>query len=87
MQDYQSECASLKEEILSKRAIITQRDRKLQTFINEINEANKTIQELKNTITDKDFRISLIQSKVMEKKSESDTINAAMDKIKRMNLV
>jgi chromosome segregation ATPase len=87
VQDYQTESASLKEEILSKRAIITQRDKKLNTFINEINEANKTIQELKNTITDKDFRISLIQSKVMEKKKENDTSQAAMDKIKRMNLV
>lgn len=82
--NYQAEAGSLKEELLSHKAIITQRDGRLKQAILEQVEATKEIQELKAALADKDIKISVIQSKVMDKKNETSGLQIELEKAKRI---
>jgi len=58
----------------------------LKLAIVELGDANKEIEHVKSTIADKDLRISVIQSKVMEKINEQDAIVAKLENTKRINM-
>ena len=84
--NYQAECLQLKEEILSKSAIINQRDNRLKETLKELDNARREIDKLKRTVDEKDIRIGVIQSKIIEKNGEKEAIEANLEKMKRVNV-
>ena len=75
----------MKEEILSKSAIVNQRDSRLKETLRELIEVRKEMNKLKQLVDEKDIKIGVIQSKIIEKNNEKDTLEASIEKFKRVN--
>ena len=84
---YRADSAMLKEDIMSKKSVINQRDSQLKQLHHELQSGSYEIQELKKIVEQKNIRISVIQSKIIDRKNENNEIEVQMDKIKRVNLI
>ncbi|CAI2370996.1 unnamed protein product [Moneuplotes crassus] len=83
----ESECAGLKEILLSKRAVITQRDNRVKELVRDIAELKRSINDNEKEISDQKIKNSVIQSKIMDGKNEVQELQSNFDKIKRINAV
>ncbi|CAI2371388.1 unnamed protein product [Moneuplotes crassus] len=86
LQEKITECAGLKENILSKSAVITQRDKRVRELLKEVSELTKTMHDLEKEISTQNIKMSVVQSRVVDGKTETHELESKLEKIKRVNL-